>query len=113
MSLPELCLTRNMVPKRSLGKRFPSLQDGGILANKQNPKKVGVEKSFIYSSRYINTFYVAGTIPGAWDKWPGMLATGHTGIVSKCCSLIQMELQNASPAQPDPGIVFTEAGNLH
>ena len=48
MSLPKLCLTRNMLPKRLLGRRLPSLQNEGILVKKQN-LEVGVEKKHIYS----------------------------------------------------------------
>lgn len=54
MSLPKLCLTRALFPKRPLGKRFPSLQGENILAKKQKPGVVGTEKSVIYSSNYIN-----------------------------------------------------------
>lgn len=35
MSLPELCLTRKMFPKRPLDRRFLSLQDEHILAKKE------------------------------------------------------------------------------
>lgn len=54
MSLPKLCFPRDLFPKRPMGKRFPSLQGENILAKKQKPHVVGMEKSFIYSSNYIN-----------------------------------------------------------
>lgn len=54
MSLPKLCLTRDLFPKRPLGKRFPFLQGENILARKQKPRVVGMEKSFVYSSNYVN-----------------------------------------------------------
>lgn len=54
MSLPKLCFTRDLFPKRPLGKRFPSLQGETVLAKKQKPRVVGMEMSFIYSSKDIN-----------------------------------------------------------
>lgn len=48
MSLPELCLTRNMLPKRLLGRRLPPLKNEGILVKRQKPG-VGVGKSGLYS----------------------------------------------------------------
>lgn len=60
MSLPELCLTRNMLPKRLLGRRLPSLQNEGILVKKQPRGGRGEEMHL-----FMNALYRGDIVPGA------------------------------------------------
>lgn len=93
-----------------------------------------MEKSFIYPLRYTNTFRGRDLVPGAGDpEWiktslshndtrlrgilgkkmaRGDLATVRWILSESPLSPTQVELLNASPARPDPWIVFSEAGNL-